>query len=244
MQIRVADTGIGIKSEDLGSLFQEFVRLDKRSHKKIQGTGLGLAVSKYLVELMGGAIEVESVYGEGSVFRVFIPRVDGERPKASQKAKSSLDFGGDVQALVVDDNELNLTVAYGLLRIHGIKSDKAASGPEALEMIGKTKYQLIFMDQMMPDMDGLETTARIRAMGGRHKDVPIIALTANAMAGARETLMSAGMNDFLSKPIQRDELSAILAKWVPIGLMLPDVSVRALPTHPRLDSEPPLDLRK
>ncbi|MDR2443452.1 MAG: response regulator [Deltaproteobacteria bacterium] len=216
----VADTGIGIKSEDLPFLFEAFNQLDTTRNRHIKGTGLGLAVSKYLVELMGGTIEVQSVYGEGTTFRVLIPRIDGVKPKATKKVKPRLDFGGNVQVLVVDDNELNLTVASGLLRIHGIKSDKAASGFEALDKVANGSYQLIFMDQMMPEMDGLETTAKIRAMGGHLKEIPIIALTANAMAGARETLMSAGMNDFLSKPIQRDELSAILAKWIPIGQKL------------------------
>jgi signal transduction histidine kinase/ActR/RegA family two-component response regulator len=234
----VADTGIGIKSADLPFLFEAFNQLDATRNRHIKGTGLGLAVSKYLVELMGGTITVDSVYGEGSVFRVTIPRIDGVKPKLSKKAKSSLDFGGAVQALVVDDNELNLRVASGLLEIHGIKSDKAASGPEALELVAKSAYQLIFMDQMMPEMDGLETTAKIRAMGGRLKEVPIIALTANAMAGARETLISAGMNDFLAKPIQRDELSAILAKWVPIGQKL------QLPPHAPPPPQNPVELKK
>ena len=216
----VADTGIGIKADDLPFLFEAFSQLDTTKNRHIKGTGLGLAVSKYLVELMGGSIEVESAYGEGSVFRVIIPRVDGEKPKKVKRKPFSLNFEQPVNVLVVDDNDLNLTVASGLLRIHGIKSDMAASGPEALEKVAQTPYQLIFMDQMMPDMDGVETTAKIRAMGGRFKDVPIIALTANAMAGARESLISAGMNDFLAKPIQRDELTAILAKWVPIGQRL------------------------
>ena len=213
----VADTGIGIKPEDLAFLFEAFNQLDTTKNRHIKGTGLGLAISKHLVELMGGRIEAESVYGQGSTFRVIIPRVEGAKTALAKTALPTLHFGGAVQALVVDDNALNLTVASGLLKIHGIKSDKAASGPEALALVSKTPYQLIFMDQMMPDMDGLETTARIRAMGGRLKEIPIIALTANAMVGARETLISAGMNDFLAKPIQRDELSAILAKWVPIG---------------------------
>jgi CheY-like chemotaxis protein len=216
----VADTGVGIKPEDLPFLFQAFSQLDTTKNRHIKGTGLGLAVSSYLVKLMGGSIEVESVYGEGSLFRVLIPKVIGKSPAKKALAKSILDFGGAVQALVVDDNALNLTVASGLLKIHGIKSDKAASGLEALAKLANTSYQIIFMDQMMPEMDGLETTAKIRAMGGKMKDIPIIALTANAMVGARETLISAGMNDFLAKPIQRDDLSAILVKWVPVGQRL------------------------
>jgi signal transduction histidine kinase/ActR/RegA family two-component response regulator len=213
----ITDTGIGIKSKDLPFLFEPFKQLDTAKNRHIKGTGLGLSISKYLIELMDGKIEADSVYGEGSLFRISIPKIEGNKPAPSSLTKENLNFGGTVQALVVDDNELNLTVASGLLRIHGIKCDKASSGKRALEMVGETKYQLIFMDQMMPEMDGLETTALIRAKGGRLTDIPIIALTANAMSGARESLMAAGMNDFLAKPIQRQELSEILAKWVPVG---------------------------
>ncbi|MDR2387980.1 MAG: response regulator [Deltaproteobacteria bacterium] len=213
----IVDTGIGIKKEDLPYLFQAFRQVDTDKNRHIKGTGLGLSVSKYLVELMNGHIEVESEYGKGSTFRVIIPLVEGQKPEPAKKFQANLNFGDQVQVLVVDDNELNLTVASGLLRIHGIKADRALSGQKALEMVTAKDYQLIFMDQMMPEMDGLETTANIRAMGGRLTQLPIIALTANAMAGAREELIAGGMNDFLTKPIKREELSAILAKWVPIG---------------------------
>ncbi|MDR2368335.1 MAG: response regulator [Deltaproteobacteria bacterium] len=213
----IIDTGIGIKKEDLPFLFQAFKQVDTDKNRHIKGTGLGLSVSKYLVELMDGQIDVASEYGKGSCFTVTIPKVEGEKPALSKKPKANLNYGGSVNVLVVDDNELNLTVASGLLRIHGIKADKASSGSQALEMVGRNDYKLIFMDQMMPEMDGLETTANIRAMGGRLADIPIIALTANAMAGAKETLMAGGMSDFLTKPIQRDELSTILSKWIPGG---------------------------
>jgi CheY-like chemotaxis protein len=213
----IIDTGIGIKSEDLPFLFEAFKQVDTAKNRHIKGTGLGLSVSKYLVELMGGRIDVESVYGQGSSFKITIPRIEGVKPQSRKGAKKGLYYDNSVVVLVVDDNELNLTVAAGLLRIHGIKADKALSGQEALEMVAQNQYQLIFMDQMMTEMDGLETTAKIRAIGGILTELPIIALTANAMAGAKETLLAAGMNDFLSKPIQRDELSAILAKWIPIG---------------------------
>ncbi|MDR2302838.1 MAG: response regulator, partial [Deltaproteobacteria bacterium] len=210
----ITDTGIGIKKDDLPYLFQAFRQVDTDKNRHIKGTGLGLSVSKYLVELMNGHIEVESEYGKGSTFRVIVPLVEGQKPEPAKKFQPNLNFGDQVQVLVVDDNELNLTVASGLLRIHGIKADQALSGQKALEMVSEKDYQLIFMDQMMPEMDGLETTANIRAMGGRLTQLPIIALTANAMAGAREELIAGGMNDFLTKPIKREELSAILAKWV------------------------------
>ncbi|MDR3204593.1 MAG: response regulator [Deltaproteobacteria bacterium] len=216
----VIDTGVGIKEEDMSHLFESFKQLDTLKNRHIKGTGLGLAISKFLVELMGGKITVQSVYGQGSAFRLTIPKVEGKKPKVVDSETRLLNFGQSVTALVVDDNNLNLTVASGLLRLHGIKSEKASSGREALNKVNYSTYQLIFMDQMMPEMDGLETTAAIRAMGGYFQDIPIIALTANAMIGAKESLLAAGMNDFLAKPIKNNELAAILAKWVPVGLKI------------------------
>jgi signal transduction histidine kinase/ActR/RegA family two-component response regulator len=213
----IVDTGIGIKEEDLPHLFEPFKQLDEAHNRHIKGTGLGMSISRYLANLMGGAISAESVYGQGSLFRLVIPRIEGQKPVEALSPDNEPAMGKDVKVLVVDDNALNLTVASGLLRIHKIKSDTASSGFEALQMLADNDYHLVFMDQMMPEMDGLETTARIRALGGRYKELPIIALTANAMLGTRELLIKAGMNDFLSKPIKRQELAAILAKWVPEG---------------------------
>jgi signal transduction histidine kinase/AmiR/NasT family two-component response regulator len=212
----VIDTGIGIKNEDLPFLFEPFKQLDLAKNRHIKGTGLGLSISRQLLSLMDGLIEVESYYGHGSKFRISAPLVLGQKP-ASQNMPAKLDFTHEVKVLVVDDNNMNLMVASGLLKIFKIKSDTASSGREAIDKVLSNEYHLVFMDQMMPEMDGVETTTRIRAMGARFKRLPIIALTANAMSGARESLIEAGMDDFLSKPIQRQELASILARWVPEG---------------------------
>ncbi|MDR1395833.1 MAG: response regulator [Deltaproteobacteria bacterium] len=213
----VTDTGIGIKSEDLPFLFEPFRQLDTAKNRHIKGTGLGLSISRHLLNLMGGTISAESEYGRGTTFRIAIPRIEGQKPASLESQSGRLEFGPEVKVLVVDDNDMNLLVASGLLRIFKIKSDTASSGREALEKVAQNSYHLVFMDQMMPEMDGVETTANIRAMGEKYQELPIIALTANAMSGARESLMEAGMNDFLSKPIQRQELAAILSRWVPEG---------------------------
>ncbi|MDR1872733.1 MAG: response regulator [Deltaproteobacteria bacterium] len=213
----VTDTGLGIKTEDLPFLFEPFKQLDTTVNRHIKGTGLGLSISRHLLGLMGGAIEVESQYGQGSTFRITLPLILGAKPVDPEIPAAKLEFSSEVRALVVDDNDMNLVVAKGLLRIFKVKSETASSGFEALDKVTKNDFHLIFMDQMMPEMDGVETTAKIRALGGRFERLPIIALTANAMTGAKESLMEAGMDDFLSKPIQRQELAAILARWVPVG---------------------------
>ncbi|MDR0549798.1 MAG: response regulator [Deltaproteobacteria bacterium] len=217
LAFEVEDTGIGIKNEDLPFLFEPFKQLEATRNRHIKGTGLGLSISRHLLNLMGGAIEVESQYGQGSLFRVIVPKVEGQKPVQEENLALKLEFDPKVKVLVVDDNDMNLVVASGLLRIFKVKSDTASSGQEALDKVVKNDYHLVFMDQMMPEMDGVETTAHIRAMGGRFQRLPIIALTANAMTGTKESLMRAGMDDFLSKPIQRQELAAILARWVPVG---------------------------
>jgi signal transduction histidine kinase/CheY-like chemotaxis protein len=213
----VEDSGIGIKAEDVPFLFEPFRQLEETRNRHIKGTGLGLSISRHLLTLMGGSIDCESQYGVGTLFRISVPLIVGHAPAKSEAQAGKLDFGHDVKVLVVDDNAMNLTVASGLLRILNVKSDTASSGREALDLVAKNDYHIVFMDQMMPEMDGLETTAHIRAMGGRFGRLPIVALTANAMTGAKESLMEAGMDDFLSKPIQRQELAAILARWVPEG---------------------------
>ena len=217
IHFRIADTGIGIRPEDQEYLFEPFRQLDSSKTRNIRGTGLGLSISKSLIEFMGGSIRLESEYGQGSTFIITIPKLVGD------KSKMRPDFSGGpkaiyrhIRTLVVDDNEINLSVASGLMQaLHGLECDLALSGREALEKIQKNNYNIIFMDHMMPEMDGVETTAKIRAMGGRWAEVPIIALTANAVIGTKEMLLAAGLNDFLPKPIRREELEEILAKWVP-----------------------------
>jgi CheY-like chemotaxis protein len=332
----VADTGRGIRNEDMGKLFTEFQPLDTHKDRALIGTGLGLAITRRLVELMGGAIIVNSVYGEGSTFSFYVicemppakeklaevveqgettrvlcfephpynarafknmleslgvpceacveinrarsllakehfthvffdssgkesfkkffvnkdihfillkevtEKYDNTIPNAlnrpilittladilngkenyqKRRVKNNKEASGafvtkDVRILVVDDNPVNLAVAKGLLAHYGIEVDTASGGEESLEMIKRTEYDLIFMDHMMPGMDGIEASRAIRAMGGRFANLAIIALTANAVSGVRVQFLEAGMNDFLAKPVILAELLEILRKYI------------------------------
>jgi CheY-like chemotaxis protein/anti-sigma regulatory factor (Ser/Thr protein kinase) len=213
----VKDTGIGIKKEDFPKLFGNFQQLDSERNRGIVGTGLGLAITKNLVTMMNGDISLESEYGVGSVFTILLPLVPGDPGQVERKGLNALiKASADVAVLVVDDNQINLKVALAFLATHSIKADTATSGPEAIEKIAQKNYDLVFMDHMMPGMDGLEATARIRAMEGkRFKEMPIIALTANAVSGAKESFLAAGMNDSLFKPIDAADLNRKLEKWLP-----------------------------
>jgi signal transduction histidine kinase/DNA-binding NarL/FixJ family response regulator/HPt (histidine-containing phosphotransfer) domain-containing protein len=336
----VADTGIGIKEEDMDKLFGDFIRFDSHRNQGIEGTGLGLAISRNLCRLMGGDITVKSVYGEGSVFTITIPqvvtdpapiarvkdpetksvllyerreiygesltwslanlevpvsrttkeelppRLEKERPSfvfvspdmaeitlnfireknldtamvilakledtgifqhrpmitipaytvpianvlngvQENRKKEGMEIGftaPDARILIVDDISSNLEVARGLLRLYQMNIDTASGGQEAVELARKNSYDLIFMDHMMPGMDGIEATAAIRAWeeGQRRKNpevfpqgIPIIALTANAVSGMRDVFIGKGFNDYISKPIEITELDSIIAKWIP-----------------------------
>lgn len=211
----VEDTGIGIKAEDLEKLFKPFSRIET-SKKKIQGTGLGLSICKNLVEMMNGEVSVESEYGKGSVFAIKILKVLGD-PSQMEKSKKVErgQYQPGVKVLIVDDNEINLTVAEALLKdFYGFDCTTALSGQESLELIKNNNFQLVFMDYMMPDLDGIETTKRIRQLGGKYKEIPVIALTANAIKGAKEYMLDSGIDDYLTKPIQVAELNTILERWL------------------------------
>ena len=213
----VADTGMGIKKEDLTFLFDPFRRFDATQNRTVQGSGLGLSICQKLVELMDGSIEVESEYNWGTTFTTTIPLKLGDKPVENNTGEAvRVAYTSDVRILIVDDNEINLTVAEGLLTdIFGITCELASSGNEALQKVHETDYSIIFMDQMMPEMDGLETTSHIRAMGGKFANVPIISLTANAIKGTRELMLASGIDDYLTKPINIDELAAVLNRWIP-----------------------------
>ncbi|MCC8180503.1 MAG: response regulator, partial [Planctomycetes bacterium] len=216
LRFDVADTGIGIHEEDMQYLFQPFRQIDNQKNRRIKGTGLGLSICLNLVDLMGGTISVDSIYGKGSTFMMRIPLVPGDKQEIESRANDlPTRYNHAAQVLVVDDSEINLHVAVGLLKMFGISADTANSGAEAIDRLATIHYHLIFMDHMMPDMDGVETTRQIRALGGRFAEVPIVALTANAVIGAREMFLKSGMNDFLAKPIEKIKLQAILAKWMP-----------------------------
>lgn len=360
LKVSIQDTGIGIKKEDLGKLFQSFQQVDSKRNRNIEGTGLGLAISKQLVALMNGQIKVESEYGKGSLFSFEIPQfiIDDtplveaaakkEPPKpvgifckniyvirnirqmlkqldiehillhkleqlplleehgveflfiesasycgvtrefltdhpqikgilltgfkekthlkisnllpvrkplhilnmarilaneslyeTEEESEESFEFiAPEANVLIVDDNELNLTVAEGLLEPLQMKIDKALSGKQAVEMINLKHYDLIFMDHMMPELDGIETTHLIRRFHDEYDNVPIIALTANVVEEMRAMFLVEGMNDFVAKPI---ELRAIVEK---VRQWLPDAKIKKVANDKRRDAKEPLDVKK
>lgn len=239
LEIIVKDTGIGIKEEDKAQIFDRFERFDEKKNYAVEGTGLGLSIVKNLVELMNGSVEVESFYGEGSLFRARVwQEILEERPgevyrgsncddirytleqlknavygNKGKRKRRSICFPG-AKVLVVDDNQVNLKVASGLLKLYGIDAELAASGEECLEMVGKRTYDLIFMDQMMPEMDGIETLSRLREIKRGNKHTPVIALTANALVGVREEMLEKGFDDFLGKPMDLTELENVLIRFL------------------------------
>ena len=217
LRFDVTDSGIGIAEKDLGTIFSTFTRVDSSDNKTITGTGLGLSICLNLVTLMGGQISVSSTQGHGSTFTVLLPAVLGDEARMQQlESTEPINFIDELRFLIVDDNPLNLYVSSGLLNVLcGIVSDVASSGMDAVAMVQRKDYDLVFMDHMMPVMDGVETTQAIRSLGGKFTKLPIIALTANAVAGTRELLLASGMDDFLTKPIQRKQLKDVLLRWIP-----------------------------
>jgi len=224
LTIKVEDSGIGIKEENLEKLFTDFVQINSSDSKNIESSGLGLAITKTLIEAMGGSIGVESEYGKGSTFTIKLPqKVRSHAPVENIKnPKEIMVFKAKFNApkarvLIVDDISTNLKVAEGLLMPYKMKIDTVLSGQEAIDQIADATrrarpYDLIFMDHMMPEMNGVEATKQIRYMG---YDLPVVALTANAVSGTREMFLSNGFNDFLSKPIDTFKLNAILEKFIP-----------------------------
>ncbi|HPE05304.1 MAG TPA: ATP-binding protein, partial [Thauera sp.] len=222
-QISVRDTGIGISPTQIESLFERFRQADGSATRRYGGTGLGLAISRQLAELMGGVLWAESTAGVGSRFVFELPlarAVSGsshqDQAVAPAKAlKKRPTFDPDLHLLVVEDNPVNRTVAMRFLGRLGLEADTARDGVEALRKVTAAYYDLVLMDCQMPGLDGYEATRRIRGMGGPYAELPIIALTAHALAGDRERCLDAGMNDYLPKPLDGDALAACLVKWLP-----------------------------
>ena len=220
----VKDSGQGIAPEDIEKLFGAYSQVDTKKNHYKEGTGLGLAISKQFVEMMGGHIGVKSKYGEGSEFYFTIPQKIVDARKASEvkeevgaKSENVLNFTApEAKIMVVDDNEMNRKVALGLLAPLKMQIDTAENGKQALDMICSKKYDLIFMDHMMPIMDGIEATKKLREMDDEYcRQVPVIALTANAIVEARAKFFEAGMNDFAAKPIDLKDICAKIRKWLP-----------------------------
>jgi len=226
--IKIEDTGIGIREEDLPKLFQAFEQLDKVKNRSVVGTGLGLTICKSLVEMMGGDILAESEYGKGTSFTVTLPIEPGNEKniKIYELGKVTQHITApDAKILITDDNDFNLKVTGGLLNLMDIAVDTANSGFKAIDMIQETDYDIVFMDHMMPEMDGVETVRRIRSLGGKFLSINIIALTANAVKGAREMFLDNGFDDFISKPIDINELREIVKKYLPPGKISIDIDI-------------------
>ena len=218
IKITVSDTGIGIPAESIPTLFDAFEQVDVIKNRHTKGTGLGLTITKAIVEMIGGRITVESEYGQGTSFYVEIPKVLGDETQIYHTDnKDIIVYAPDAKALVVDDIKTNLNVACGLLQLCSISADAAESGKQALELVKQKKYDIIFMDHRMPGMSGVETAQAIRDMG---IDIPIVALTASVVVGAKEMMVDTAMNDYLWKPIKMAELMQVLNKWIPADKLL------------------------
>ena len=233
LDLFVKDTGIGIKEEDMTKLFGVFQRMDTISKSKHDNnTGLGLAITNRLVEMMGGKLEVQSTYGKGSVFSfTLVQKVVDSTPLGdfekqyhesihstkNYKQKFIAPMG---RILIVDDNAMNLAVAQGLLKETRLQVDVAASGEECLELLKRKTYHVICLDHMMPGMDGVETLHEIRKLESNPSvDTPVIALTANAVSGARDFYLKEGFQDYLTKPIDADKFETMLIEYLPANIV-------------------------
>jgi signal transduction histidine kinase/ActR/RegA family two-component response regulator len=218
LHVEVKDTGIGIRTEDMGKLFDEFSRLDQAKNHRVEGTGLGMPIIYNLLKLMGSEIHVESEYGKGSVFWFDLKQSVADKTPvgdykekvriANTRAKQEITlYAPEAKILVVDDNALNIKVTRGYLKICGIIPDEAMSGAEAIELIKKNTYDVVLLDHMMPGMDGIETLFAIRKENLAPKSTVFVVLTANAIEGSREMYMEAGFDDYISKPVELKTLT-------------------------------------
>jgi len=225
LEIIASDTGIGMKEKDLNTLFDKFSQFDTKANRNVEGTGLGMAIVKGLVEQMDGDIKVESEYGKGTRITIYLTQeIVDERPVGAinlslrelEEKEFNQAFITTAKVLVVDDNEINLKVTAGLLRKYDITADVADSGYAAIDCIKEKDYDLVFMDHMMPGMDGVETMLRIREMDkGKHGTLPIVALTANALVGVKEDMLMLGFDGYLAKPVDIRKLERTLLEFIP-----------------------------
>lgn len=223
LQFVVKDTGIGIKEEDQGRIFDSFSKFSIDNNYGIEGRGLGLAIAKGYMDLMGGVIDVKSKIGEGSEFTVTLTQkiiddspVDMKIVNARKQKNTEKFLIHDYKVLVVDDNSINLTVAEGLLKTYGLKADKVQGGREAIDICKDKEYDLIFMDQMMPGVDGIEAMKSIKQLNDFYANkCKYIVLTADAMAGVRDRLLKEGFDEYLCKPLEIHRLEETLKRFVP-----------------------------
>lgn len=248
LTVSVRDTGIGISEENMKNLFGQFQRFDLEHNRNIEGTGLGLSITKRLTELMGGSISVKSVVGVGSEFIVEIPqKVIDPSPMGKvnisytndriYKYKQSFE-APEALILAVDDIPINLLIIVNMLKATKVKIDTAESGRKCLELTAQKKYDLILMDHMMPEMDGIEVNRRLKAdTGNINNNTPVIMLTANALAGVREEYMKEGFSDYISKPIRSDELEKIVKKYIPREKITADAEHDKAKAEPAAEKE-------
>ena len=235
LDFAVEDTGIGIKEEDMEKLFKEFERIEEKRNRNVEGTGLGMSITTQLLSLMGSKLKVESVYGEGSKFYFTLEQhvIDstpvGNLEERIRKHSTEYTYMAPFTApkaelLVVDDNLTNLKVFVNLLKQTKVNVDVADSGKACLEMVGKKRYDLIFLDHMMPEMDGIETLHAMKELAENQSvQTPVVALTANAIAGAKEMYLSEGFDAFLPKPINPEKLEQMILRLLPRDLIKFDV---------------------
>ncbi len=238
--VNVIDTGMGIREEDKDKLFKSFQRLDERKNHSIEGTGLGLHITNLLLQMMDGKITFESEYGRGSSFTITVPQkvtkaaAIGEFSKAVRNYMSNIEsdvvglYAPNARLLVVDDNDMNLDVMEGLLRDTKIPTDYVDSGAECIELVRKNRYDCILLDQMMPGMSGEETLGEMTRLDIL-KGTPVIALTADAIIGAKESYLKKGFTDYISKPVRYEVLEQVLKEYIPRDKQLDPSGADELP---------------
>ncbi len=232
LKVYVQDTGIGIKTEDLERLFSEFERIEERRNRNIEGTGLGMSITRNLLEKMGSSLDVKSIYGEGSIFSFELKQRVTEREPIGDYEESYKQLIADrekyherftapeARFLVVDDNNMNLMVFKSLVKKTCVQVDTAESGDEGIALSASNKYDIMFLDHMMPEKDGVETLQEIRGDADNpNVTTPAVCLTANAIAGARDEYIKAGFDDYLSKPIDPDVLERMIVRFLPEELV-------------------------
>ncbi|MBE6845371.1 MAG: response regulator [Ruminococcus sp.] len=235
LEMAVKDSGIGIQKENLAAMFEGFQRFDIIKNRHIEGSGLGLAITHKIITMMQGRIDVDSVYGEGSVFTIYVSqKIAGNerignfeskyRKTYASKSKYSASFTApEAEILVVDDNSMNITVITNLLKNTLVKLTTCMSGYEALEIMETKKFDIVLLDHMMPEMDGIQTLHCVMQIPDHlNADTPFIALTANAIAGVKNMYLSEGFTDYISKPVDAVALEEMLAKYIPKEKLITD----------------------